>query len=287
MSNAVKASNAVVANAANPVAVAAENATKAVNAAAVAAENANKAIAAVNEAAANVVEVQAVPAEVLAEAVGVPANPRVEEVFSNVIKNGKFALLALLLIMSFINGHKEYIAENPRKFMWDNFTVGATSAIAIAIIANMRGRPDLIKNLAFVSFLLFFVYNVFRELSGFNAITDPAKLTQGEAKQANVMKMPIMIIIGIAVVVVLGLALVARVAHPLGFGRLAQEAAIFASFTAFAEIIVAANHGEDAKHIALTGLANFVMFFLAHIILQYGGFYNHVFAAGEAVLHQD
>jgi hypothetical protein len=221
--------------------------------------------------------------EVLTEAVAAPENFEMEEVFSNTIKFGKFALLALLLILSFINGHKEYIAESPRKFMWDNFTVGLTSAIAISIIAAMRGRADLIPSLAFISFLLFFVYNVFRELSGFNVITDPTKQTQGEAKQSKVLKLPMLIIVVLSIVVVVGMAVKAKVAHPMGFGRLAGEAAILAAFTAIGEMLVAKNHGEHTSAIVMTGGGNFIMFFLAHIVLQYGGFYNHVFAAGEAL----
>lgn len=219
----------------------------------------------------------------LKNAVGVPEDHSMEEVFSNTIKFGKFALLALLLVLSFINGHKEYITENPRKFMWDNFAVGGFGAISIAIIASMRGRPDLIPNLAFVSFLLFFVYNVFRELSGFNVITDPTKQTQGEAKQAKALKWPFLAVVILCLIILPMMAFKAKVAHPLGFGRLAVEAAILAVFTAAAEILVAKNHGEDGKAIAITGVGNFLLFFFFHILLQYGGFYNHVFSTGEAV----
>ena len=220
--------------------------------------------------------------EVLAEAVSVPENPQVEHIFSNTIKFGKFALLALLLVLSFINGHKEYIAENPRKFMWDNFAVAATSAIAMVAIAKIRGRGDLIPSLAFIAFLLFFTYNVFRELSGFNVVTDPSKQTQGEAKQSKVLKWPIIAIILVSVIVLVGLAFKAKVVHPQGFGVLAIEAAILAALTAFAEMFVARNHGEHNNAIAATGIVNFMMFFIAHIVLQYGGFYNHVFGAGDA-----
>lgn len=220
--------------------------------------------------------------DALKNTVGTPEDMGMEEIFSTTIKFGKFALLAALLILSFINGHKEYINEHPRKFMWDNFTVGTTSAIAIAIIAYMRGRPDLIPSLAFISFLLFFTYNVFRELSGFNAISDPAKQTQGEAKQSKVLKWPILAIVILSIIVLTGMAIKSKVAHPLGFGRLAAEAAVLAGFTALAEILVARNHGDS---MLVAGAGNFVLFFIFHIVLQYGGFYNHVFSAGEAISH--
>ena len=224
--------------------------------------------------------------ENLSTSVSPPGNPQMEEAFFSVIKYGKFGVLTLLLILSFINGHKEYIAENPRKFMWDNFAVGATSAIGISIIAFLRGRPEQIKNLAFISFLLFFVYNVFREMSGFNAITDATKLTGGEAKQIKKMTLPIMIIVAISLVALLVLAGLARVPHPAGIGALAKEAAIFGLFTAIGEVIVAKNHGEHAGAIVATGTANFLMFGLGHVVLQYGGFYNHVFG-GDILEHQE
>lgn len=224
--------------------------------------------------------------EDLAQAVAPPGNPEMEEAFFSVIKYGKFGVLTMLLILSFINGHKEYIAENPRKFMWDNFAVGATSAIGISIIAFLRNRPDQIKNLAFISFLLFFVYNVFREMSGFNAITDSTKLTGGEATQIRKMTKPIIILVVISLAALLVLASMARVPHPAGVGALLKEAAIFGLFTALGEIVVATNHGEHAGEVAVTGAANFMMFGIGHIVLQYGGFYNHVFG-GDILEHQE
>ena len=222
----------------------------------------------------------------LGGAVGVPGDPKFEKIFKNTVIFGKFALLALLLTLSFINGHKEYIAENPRKFMWDNFTVGALSAAAVAIIAYMRGRSDLIPNLAFVSFLLFFAYNVFRELSGFNAITDVSKLSQAESKERKFVGGPAFILLVLGAIGLSILAFKANVALPSGFGRLAFEAVIFAAFAAGAEILVAKNHDEHGTALIGVGVLNFLMFFYFHIVLQYGGFYNHVFAAGEA-LHEN
>lgn len=299
--NAVKAANAakaaVAANGTGNVAVAAANnalkAAKAAlaakgtgNAAAVVAANAaaeagNAAVEAGKDAIAKANAVVAnlnVPEE-LGDAVSAPEDPAVEKVFANMIKFSKFALLAILLVLSFINGHKEYIAEKPRKFMWDNFAVGLTSAIGISIIAAMRGRADLIPNLAFIAFFLFFAYNVFRELSGMNAASDDAKLSAGEAQQVKKLKMPVMIIVGVGLVILTAVAFKARVAHPSGFGVLAKEAAIFAFCTVIGEIVVAANHDEHAAAIFMVAVVNFAMFFGGHILLQYGGFYNHVFGA--------
>jgi hypothetical protein len=200
-----------------------------------------------------------------------------EEAFFSLIKYGKFGLLTILLILAFINGHKSYIQDNPRKFMWDSFFVGALSAVGISIIAMMRGYSDLIPNLAFVSFFLFFTYNVFRELSGFNAISDEKSLTQGESEEIKVLSKPIMIIVAIVAVIGIGLSGFAHVPHPTGFGALLTEAGIFGFFTALSEVIVAVNHGEHASAVALVGAGNFALFALGHMLLQWGGFYGHVF----------
>jgi len=203
--------------------------------------------------------------------------PAADTMFYTVIKFGKFALLTMLLILAFINGHKEYVETHPRKFMWDSFIVGFTSAVGISIIASMRGFGDLIPNLAFISFFLFFTYNVFREFSGFNAITDATKLTQGEAVQMRKLKKPLLIIAGISAFILIALAAVAHHGHPTGFGDLMKEAFIFAGLTAFGEGIIAKNHEEHSDVIAMAVGGNFILFFMAHVLLQYGGFYDHVF----------
>jgi len=200
-----------------------------------------------------------------------------EERFVLTIKFGKFALLALLLIGGFVNGHKSYIQKNPRKFMWDSFAVGGLSAVAIVIIAMMRGRPDLAVNLAFVSFFLFFAYNVFRELSGFNDVFEKDKLTQGEAKQARALKWPILGIFLAGSAILMYMAYKASVPHPTGRGSLFLEAAILGAFTAAAEMTVARNHGVHFDGILVGGIANFILFFVAHLVLQWGGFYSHLF----------
>jgi len=195
-------------------------------------------------------------------------------VFYNVIKFGKFALLTALLILSFVNGHKDYINENPRKFMWDCLSVGGTSAIAIAIIAYMRGQSQLIPSLAFLTFFLFFTYNVLRELSGFNAITGGGETTQGEGKEQAILTKPVITVgAGLAGFMVV-LALGAHRMHPQGFMALIKEAIVFGAFTAMGEGVLAKNHGYAVGK-AVGG--NFVLFFFAHIILQLGGFYDHVF----------
>jgi hypothetical protein len=218
--------------------------------------------------------------------------------FYAVIKYGKGALLVLLLAGAVTNGHKEYIEKNPRKFVWDSVAVGGLSAVAIVLIAMMRGRSDMWVQLAMISFLLFFFYNVVRELSGFNSITDPSKLTQGEAKQAKVLKWPTVIIVMCGLIVMIFLAVKARVllgpdsAPGASFitrwtpsGRLAGEAALLGLATAVGEVIVAKNHHESTDAQVAVGATNFMMFAFGHMLLQWGGFYSHVFSPAPPCIY--
>lgn len=205
--------------------------------------------------------------------------PSSTTVFYNVVKYGKFALLAALLVFAFINGHKEYVAEHPRKFLTDSFIMGATSAAAISYIAQVRGHTDLIPNLAFLAFLIFFAYNVFRELSGFNAALQDQKLSQGEAQQKRLLGRPVSYLtFGIACVMVI-LAIAAHRGHPQGFGVLVKEGLVFAALAGIGEGVIAWNHEETASEIGLAVGGNFLLFFLAHLLLQFGGFYEHIFGA--------
>ncbi len=201
--------------------------------------------------------------------------------FYNVVKYGKFAILGALLVLAFINGHKEYVADNPRKFMWDSFIMGLTSALAVAYVAQVRGRVDLIPNLAFLAFFLFFAYNVVREMSGLNAavIHGEEKLSQGETFQARLLARPVTALFGIIAVILILLAALAHRGHPLGFAPLLREGLVFGGLAAFGEAIIAWNHDEDAQSIASATGLTFVFFFGAHLLLQFGGFYDHIFGS--------
>lgn len=201
--------------------------------------------------------------------------------FYNVVKYGKFAVLGGLLILAFINGHKEYVADNPRKFMWDSFLMGLTSALAVAYVAKTRGRTDLIPNLAFIAFFLFFAYNVVRELSGLNAAatTGDEKLSQGETLQARVLARPVYYTFLAVGGLMFLLAATAHRGHPLGFKPLVMEGLVFGGLAALGEAVIAWNHSETAPEIAQATGITFVLFFFAHLLLQFGGFYDHVFSS--------
>jgi hypothetical protein len=196
-------------------------------------------------------------------------------VFYNVIKFGKFALLAALLALSFANGHKEYINENPRKFLWDCLAVAGTSALAISLVAWMRGQTRRIPTVAFLAFFLFFAYNVFRELSGFNAASDgTADLSAREKAELTLFGKPVTVFVAGVIGFMLILALFAHVPHPNGMFALIKESFMVATLTAAGEAVIALNHGYSVTR---PTLVNFGALFFGHMVLQFGGFYDQVF----------
>ena len=195
--------------------------------------------------------------------------------FSNIIISGKFFLIAFFLVLSFINGYNTYICQNPNRFMWDSFTVGLTSALAIGFIAFMRGRKDLIPSLMFVSFFLFYVYNVLKEFSGLNAINEDDMLTDTEKQEKKILIWPAVGIVAISFIVLGSLAFVAQVPYP--FRKLFIEGIVFAGLVALAEGVVSKNHNKSTEEIISTVSATFVLFFILNCILQYGGFYSKIF----------
>lgn len=205
--------------------------------------------------------------------------------FTAVIEYGKGGLLLLLLAGALANGHKEYISKNPRKFVWDSIACGGFAAIAFVIIAIIRNRPDLCIQLAMFSFLLFFFYNVVREISGFNALTDPSKLTQGENKEAKLLKWPSFIMVVLGFIVLVFLAYKAKVPHPISRGTLFTEAAVLGIATGISEYIIAKNHGESTDNQIVAGLGSVVMFGGAHLVLQWGGLYSHIFSPAPPCIY--
>ena len=195
------------------------------------------------------------------------------KLFYEIIKYGKFGALAGLLTLAFINGHKQYVANNPRKFLWDSFLMGLTAALAVAYIAWARGRTDLIPNLAFITFFLFFAYNVVRELSGFNEIL----MGQGDGTQKRILFGPVKTLVVGVVTAMAILALAAHKPHPLGFNVLLREGLVFGGLAALGELIIAWNHAEPPTAMAETTGLTFALFFMAHLLMQFGGFYNHIF----------
>jgi hypothetical protein len=153
--------------------------------------------------------------------------------------------------------------------------VAGTSALAISVVAWMRGQSRKIPTVAFLAFFLFFTYNVFRELSGFNAAADgTADRSDREKAQVTLFGNPVTILMAGAVGFLVVLALFAHVPHPAGMFALFKESLVVASLAALGEAVVAQNHGYAMTR---PTAINFGALFFGHMLLQFGGFYDQVF----------
>jgi hypothetical protein len=205
-------------------------------------------------------------------------------VFTKTIIGGKLAFVVALLILSLINGYKEYVEKNPRKFMADSAITGVVGALAAVFLCYTRGRQDLWAQHALMVMMFFFMYHVCREFAGYFALTGNVNRTQGQDKQVKLLKLPLTIILGVAAVFLIGLALVSR-DPPEFYGGILESFSDTVSFSietfvtsllfTLGEVYVLYNHGELT---ALRTVESFIMFAAGHVLLQYGGFYTTLYS---------
>ena len=208
------------------------------------------------------------------------------KLFEKGVLAGKGGLILALIVLALMNGHVSYVAQNPKKFMQDALATGGFGAIAAVFLTATRGRTDLWLNHLLFALLLFFLYHVCREFAGYFAFFGNEEKTAEEVAQANRLGKPILIIMGILAFIMLVLAVMARVSPDYSQGilsglgpdrdglALAIETIGFVAIISAGEIIVANNHKEPiGPAIGMSAL----MFTFAHLVLQGGGFYEHLY----------
>jgi len=202
---------------------------------------------------------------------------------------GKGGLIAALIALATINGNVSYVAENPNKFMQDALATAGFGALAAVWLTQTRGRPDLFFNHLIFAFMLFFLYHVCREFAGYFTIFGSEQSTQKIQKEESKLSKPILIAGGALALVAIILALVSRASPDYTQGilkslgpsmALGLETVIFVAIVTAGEIIVAQNHGDPIGPAIGTSA---VIFTLAHLVLQAGGFYDHLYKTAHVV----
>ena len=196
---------------------------------------------------------------------------------------GKGGLIMALIVLALMNGHVSYVAQNPKKFMQDALATGAFGALAAVFLTFTRGRSDLWINHLVFALMLFFLYHVCREFAGYFSVFGSEPMTDKEKTEAGKLGKPILIVMGIMAVVMLGLAFTARVSPNYSQGilsgfsdnmALALETIGFVAIISAGEVVVASNHNDPiGPAIGVSAL----MFTFAHLVLQGGGFYEHLY----------
>jgi hypothetical protein len=196
---------------------------------------------------------------------------------------GKGGLIAALIALALINANADYVSQNPKKFMQDALATGGFGALSAVFLTLTRGRPDLWINHLIFAMMMFFLYHVCREFAGYFTVFGSEKASSKIEKQEKKLGKPILIAGGAMAVLAIILALVTRASPDYTSGILKSftpsialmiETIIFVTIITSGEIIVARNHGDPLG--PAIG-SSFMMFTLAHLILQSGGFYEHLY----------
>ena len=203
--------------------------------------------------------------------------------FGKIVVGGKATIITVLLAFSLVNAHKTYVDEHPRKFLLDSLFSGVVGGASSVLMCFTRGVPELAITYGLVGMLFFFFYNVCREFSGYFAFLGLEKTTAQEEREYKILKYPIVIIAGIAIISLVYFAILARIPPDMSFGILhnlpnslafiIEMLIIVGMFTA-SDTFVGYNHGERPQVAAISSAATFT---LVHILLQFGGFYNTIY----------
>jgi len=202
---------------------------------------------------------------------------------------GKGGLIAALIALATMNGNVSYVSQNPTKFMQDALATAGSGALAAVWLTATRGRTDLFLNHLIFAFMLFFLYHVCRELAGYFTIFGTEKKTDKIQKEEAKFSKPILIAGGALALIAIVLALISRASPDYGSGILKSfgsatalgiETVIFVAIVTAGEVVVAKNHGDPIGPAIGTSA---VIFTLAHLVLQAGGFYDHLYKTAHIV----
>jgi len=200
-----------------------------------------------------------------------------QHAFHNLVLTGKGGLVILLLILSFINAETTLIQSEPRKFLAGVLTFAVTGALAGGLVAwNRGGDADMIFNAMFISTLFFFFFGICREFSGYyKLVKGETHESQMKTKQAEVLKYLAIALAAIMLPLAMYYVSQARVSPGTTKMPFILELIIFTAICGAGEYGVAVQHGEKG---GLVIAESFGLYLAAHLFLQYGGFYKHVFS---------
>ena len=209
------------------------------------------------------------------------------ELFEYLILGSKFVTLVVFVLLALCNKETRYICKNPGSFLKDALLLGGSSALSVVLISTMRTRTIPYEGV-FTTFLLFFMYNIVRELAGYFPLLKNENLTPQE-KQVKKNQPLVFLVGGIVVLLVLFLAVQIRVfpnrntyAYFPGhvYSNFLLETLLVAFLTGLPEVVVDKNHETKKTHhllLSKSSLVTVATFGIAHVVFQLGGFYNIFF----------
>ena len=213
-----------------------------------------------------------------------PAQEAAKKIFEKFVKGGKGGFIVGLMVLALVNAHSSYVKDHPKQFMQDTFATAGFGAIAAGWLTFTRGRPDLFMNHFVFALMLFFLYHVCREFAGYFTVFGNDKMTDQEKKQENILSKPLLVMGGLGLLFAVGLAIVAHTSPDFSFGifkgiadtpfPLIIETIVFVLIVTIGELVVARNKQDSLVKTAVTSAG---IFTFAHLVLQGGGFYEHLY----------
>ena len=125
-------------------------------------------------------------------------SPSPSELFEYLILGSKFVMLVVFVVLALINRETRYICKSPELFLKDALLLGGSSALSVVFISMMRTQSIPYEGV-FTMFLLFFMYSIVRELSGYFPLSKNKNLTPRE-KQLKKNQPLVLLIVGTVVV---------------------------------------------------------------------------------------
>ena len=207
--------------------------------------------------------------------------------FEKGVLASKFLLFAGLAALSFQQEDVSFIGKHPSKFLGECAIVGLSAALPTAYLAyNRNSSFNLSKmlNAAFIALLVFFIFNIFMEMSGVNNSGVPSS-TLGDTTQQNFIKKNIFnkYVYGTVFViatVMAGIALVANDSYLMCQKTkiFKREMALFGIVNALVIYLILSDRGVKATEKFKGVLYNFLGYAGLYAVLQTGGFFDHMLA---------
>jgi len=175
----------------------------------------------------------------------------------------KIVLLLGLIVFSYMKSDTSFINTNPRLFISESILSGLLISGPVAWILHNRGIPWMETiSPAIISFLLFYLFHVFMELSGYNEEV-------GNKDTSKLFKWG-------TTITMLTLLLISLLIHDFtpGFGTILLETFVIALSGALFEVYKAYNRGHTdyiQKFVKMFGLIA-----STNLILQFGGVYSKI-----------
>ena len=196
---------------------------------------------------------------------------------TKIVKGSQLIAIIILIALSYNNSDNRYVAENPHGFITNCVTYALIGSIAIALVCWNR-NSKIFKHV-FLAFLLFFVYQVIREFSGwykFNDSSTPASSNVGKQNELFTL-----LILGLSL---LGLLLgyyAYQIREEIPFMKIGGnypfliESVIFAIILSIGDRLIADNHNIPLN--TTKTLKFFIVYIVVQYILQYSGYLKHLF----------